>query len=612
MLHPFIKQAGRIINSGQSRSLVVTGNITDLFFDENNEANNRYIPLIDLLINTWSLKGNLLIIYELNGPIRFLNREDRQKMRDAWCKLHNDENQRAIDLALAKTKSEIARLSSQPKHSFDQCLKRAEENPTYALELLRQICLCSRMQHEGVPLLWEDIIIIIEGTEFLVPEGEISRMSDIDRQRVSILRDWFSDPGFVNGNDTVLLLAESISALNEKIIRLPQVLDIEVPSPSIENRTHLIRWFNKQLPEGSKLTLWDTQEALANITAGLSNHALLQLLRQAAHLNRKLTAAEAIAKVEDYIKDQLGEDVVEFKKPEHTLKDVVGFTKLKAFLKSELIPRVQSTGKSALPGAVIGGPIGAGKTFILEAVAGELNCVVLVLKNIRSKWFGGTDILFERLRRIIHALEKSLIFVDEADTQFGGVNEGIHATERRLTGKIQAMMSDPQLRGKASWLLISARIHLLSPDIRRPGRAGSLIIPVLDPEGGDLDDFIAWMIRPVFKSNSACPTLKDAESLLKSSVKHAYAAVFAELRSHLMAFAERTGEEKLTIDTIQTIVADFIPPSLEKTRRYQTLQSLVNCTRISLLPEGITQDNIDTTRSQWTQEIASLETQGIR
>jgi len=612
MVHSFIKQAGRIINSGQSCSLVMTGNITDLFFDESAEETDGYVPLIDLLINTWSLKGNILVVYELNGPIRFVQKGDMQKVRDAWGKLHDDENQRAIDLALAKTKSEIARLNSQPKYSFDQCLKRAEGNPTYTLELLRQMCLCSRIQQDGVPLLWEDIIIIIEGTEFLVPDSEISRMSDIDRQRVSILRDWFSDPGFVNGKDTVILLSESVNSLNEKITRLPQVVDLEVPAPSIENRSHLIRWFNKQLPEGKKLKLWDTQEALAKITAGLSNHALLQLLRQTSHLDRKLTAEEAIAKVEDYIKNQLGEDVVEFKKPEHGLQDVIGFKQLKRFLKKEFIPRIRSTGKSALPGAVIGGPIGAGKTFILEAVAGELNVVVLVLKNIRSKWFGGTDVLFERLRRIIYALEKSLIFVDEADTQFGGVNEGVHATERRLTGKIQAMMSDPQLRGKASWLLLSARIHLLSPDIRRPGRAGSLMIPILDPEADDLDDFIAWMIRPVFKVSKDCPTVKDAVNALEPSLKNPYAAVFAELRSNLIALAELNGEEKLTIDEIKAIIADFIPPALEKTRRYQTLQSLINCTRISLLPEGITQDNIEATRSRWAEEVAALESQGVR
>ena len=88
-----------------------------------------------------------------------------------------------------------------------------------------------------------------------------------------------------------------------------------------------------------------------------------------------------------------------------------------------------------------------------------------------------------------------LIFVDEADTQFGGVGADAHETERRLTGKIQAMMSDPALRGRVVWLLITARIHRLSPDIRRPGRAGDLIIPILDPEGPDRREFIAWAVR---------------------------------------------------------------------------------------------------------------------
>lgn len=611
MAYEFVKETGRIINSGQSRSLVMTGNITDLFLSEGAGTDN-YIPLIDLLIDSWTLQGNLLVIYELNGPIRFLSKADRQKMRDAWGKLHEDENQHAIDLALARTKSEIARLSAEPRYSFDQCLKRAEGNPTYALEFLRQMCLCSRLVEDDVPLLWEDLIIIIEGAEFLIPEGEISRMGDVDRQRVSVCRDWFSDSGFVNGKDTVVLLSESLSILNEKVVRLPQVLEVEVSSPSEADRADLIRWFNKQLPDDNKLKLWDTQETLSKMTAGLSAHALLQLLRHTSHLKRKLTGNEVIAKVQDYIQDQLGEDVVEFKKPEHRLKDVVGFTKLKEFMRGEFMPRIKSTGKSALPGAVIGGPIGSGKTFILEAVAGELNIVVLVLKNIRSKWFGGTDIIFERLRRIIYALEKSLIFVDEADTQFGGVDEGVHATERRLTGKIQAMMSDPLLRGKASWLLISARIHLLSPDIRRPGRAGSLIIPILDPQGEDLEAFVSWMIRPVFKSNAACPSVKEAVAELKPIMPGAYAAVFAELRSNLIAVAELNDTEKLTIDDIREVIVDYIQPAVGKTRRYQELQSLLNCTRLSLLPGNISRDEIEAQREKWSQEITILEASGIR
>jgi hypothetical protein len=98
----------------------------------------------------------------------------------------------------------------------------------------------------------------------------------------------------------------------------------------------------------------------------------------------------------------------------------------------------------------------AGKSFIFEAVAAELGIPVLVLKNLRSKWFGETDVIFERLRRCLEALSKVLLFVDEADTQFGGVGQDTHETERRLTGKIQAMMGDSSLRGKVIWLQVYA------------------------------------------------------------------------------------------------------------------------------------------------------------
>ena len=114
-----------------------------------------------------------------------------------------------------------------------------------------------------------------------------------------------------------------------------------------------------------------------------------------------------------------------------------------------------SGGKSA----AVAGPTGGGKTFIFEAAACALDLPVLVRKNIRSQWFGQTDVVLEQLRRVLEALVKVVIFVDEADTQFGGVGPETHDTERRLTGKIQQMMSDPRLRGRVIWLLMTARIH---------------------------------------------------------------------------------------------------------------------------------------------------------
>ena len=169
--------------------------------------------------------------------------------------------------------------------------------------------------------------------------------------------------------------------------------------------------------------------------------------------------------------------------------------------------------------------------------------VVLVIKNLRSKYYGETDVIFERLRRVLMALSRVLIFIDEADTQLGGGGADTHETERRLTGKIQSMMSDPLLRGKVVWLLVTARIHLLSPDIRRPGRVGDLIIPVLDPEGKDREAFLDWVASPVISGKL---TGEDRERFAVATDGWS-AAGFAALRSELDA-AEQRFEERKTID----------------------------------------------------------------
>ena len=267
------------------------------------------------------------------------------------------------------------------------------------------------------------------------------------------------------------------------------------------------------------------------------------------------------------------------------------------------MPRITSTGSDAIPGMSVCGPIGSGKTFIFEGLAGELDIPVLVLKNIRSMWFGQTDVIFERLKRLLMALVKVLIFVDEADTQFGNVGQDAHSTERRLTGKIQAMMSDPQLRGNITWLLMTARIYNLSPDLRREGRVGDMVVPVLDPSGEDREAFLRWTIAKVVGG----PISEEAVEQLLELTEDYSAASFASLRSDLEA-ANLLKKDELTLDEIIAVVEDRILPDIGPIRRYQTLQALVNCTRKSLLPGEYSPD----IRASWVKQIAQLEAVGVR
>jgi len=591
----FWKEAGRILNAGQTRSLFVTGNIYDLFRHEEADGDVKYLPIYDLLTSKWDVPQCLVVAYALTGPVRFLNNDGRAKMKEAWVEWRTgmDSDQRAIKKMLSTTKK-VKSEADFVDEEFDQNLRKSIGNTTLALALLRQMCLCS-----ASGALKQNLIIILESADMMLPENPISRLSDADRKRVSMCQDWFSDPEFTSGQDSVILVGESRSMVHKRITQLPQMLAVEAPTPDVPTRRAFIDWFEEHSEE--PIQSWGSKEELAELTAGLSLHALDQMLKGAKYRGEPLSQSSVVEKVEEFIKSQLGEDIVEFKKPSHYLTDVVGFTDLKEFLGDELIPRFRSTGKDALPGAAVCGPIGSGKTFIFEAVAAELDMVVLVLKNIRSQWFGETDVIFERLRRTLNALSKVLIFVDEADTQFGGVGKDAHSTERRLTGKIQAMMSDPRLRGRVLWLLMTARIHLLSPDIRRPGRVGDLIIPILDPKGSDREDFIRWVVSPVLEGELDDETMER----IKAATEGFFAASYAALRSELKANRAR---RELGVDDIVAIIENQIPPAIELTRQYQTLQALINCTRRNLLPDpNVTSED----RAEWHREIKRLEAMGV-
>jgi SpoVK/Ycf46/Vps4 family AAA+-type ATPase len=581
--YPFFGNLARIINSGQARSIVISGNIYDLYFD-----GKQYVPLMPFIQAKTQIPGLIQVIYELNGPVR-VSDEDKTKLREAWAAWKNGIATDAIPMREVLNDGSKFELR---RREFDQYLRDAIGNATQALEFLRQLTICSRT------CLKENLLIMIEGADMLLPsgDGDVARMNDAQVRRIAIVTDWFGDPSFFGGKDTVLLFAESRSLIHPRIARLPQVLSVDVSAPDLASRKHFIQWHsvssgNRSVPQSA--------DTVAEATAGLSLHAMRQLLLAADYSQKPINRQDITLQVEQFIQSQLGEDVIEFKKPSQSLKDVIGFSKLKEFLQTYLIPRMKLPDDRALPGAAIAGPIGGGKTFIFEAVAAELDMPVLVLKNIRSQWFGQTDVIFERLTRVLEALEQVVIFVDEADTQFGSVGEGAHETERRLTGKIQGMMSDPRLRGKVIWLLMTARIHLLSPDIRRPGRVGDLIIPILDPVGEDRKDFIRWMLKPTNLGDDALVDWLDMEGLEQDFSSAGYAA----LRSQLKAIPPKDQEE------LKSTIRDFMQPAIKQTRRYQTLQALVNCTRRSLLPDPSISDK---DRALMEDEIRLLELQGIR
>ena len=401
--YAFFTRLARILNSEQSRSIILSGNVYDLF-----DSGTQYVPLIPFLVEKTRARGLIRVVYELNGPVRVL--DEPEKVKNAWIawKSGSDPDTLLLRGLRERGKSEFERLGDQ----FDQLLLDAIGNPTLALELLRQLTVCSRSG-----CLQEHLLILIEAADMLLPagSGDVASLGDRQLHRISIVQDWFGDPAFMNGHDSVCLIAESRSLVHPRVARLPQVLSVEIPSPAAADRLHFIEQFLAASPR--KPQLWGSPDELAALTAGLSIHAVRQLLLGAAYGDEPLRPGDVVGKVEEFIQAQLGEDVIEFKKPSHTLDAVVGFSKLKQFLRDELLPRFRAPADRALPGG--GGRADRRrKTFILKrsppsghARAGAQKYPQPVVRPDRRD--------LERAGR--SKRWKSGDLVDEADTQFGGV-----------------------------------------------------------------------------------------------------------------------------------------------------------------------------------------------
>ena len=550
----FIKSLKKIINTGQSRSVIITGNVQDLFFD-----GNEYVPLTKFICSQCKvekqegIKGLTQVLFELNKPVNIVG--DKVELENIWLKVF--------------------------KKPLDERLKESESNATFALSFLQSLAECNRTIKSST----NNLLTIIEAADMLLPEEEISRMSLQDRKRIAIVKEWFSDTQFMGSGDSVVLIAESRSNIHSLISKLPQVLAVNIPLPDKDDREHFIKWFVEK--KGLKLNQNPT--VIAEQTSGLSIHAIRQLL-----LSEDVSLPSIAVKVEEYMVSQLGEGVVEFLRPQHKLDDLIGYTKLKRFLREELIPGFKD---GSIGGCVMGGPIGGGKTHTCKAVCSELGIPVILLKNLRSQWYGGTDVITDRLERLIHSFYQIGIFIDEADTQFGGVEDG-HETERRLTGKIQAMMSDQTLKGKVFWFLMTARIHRLSADIRREGRL-DLIIPILDPEGDDKKEFIKWTFGDLKGEDGVLATEhKDVHSLIKNYSSASFDALRKRIKS----------KKPQTLKAAIKIAKDILQADIADTRHYQKLQALVNCTRRSLIfNDDATDEEVEKARKEWRDELNRLE-----
>ncbi len=352
-------------------------------------------------------------------------------------------------------------------------------------------------------------------TAFLFDYGELlCPPGDRSAEALALLLTWARHPVVRRVNAIFVLLAPSLGQLHPGLVQSGYTTAIRVPLPDpAERRACIQSRFDGPAQEA---------ERLAALSAGLTLANLDNLLRLARWAEAQAGPQDATAPTHEasdgptpgedlpaaltagcapprtppqrdaFLKEakkQLIESqcpgLLRFVDPDSTLADVAGHTTAKARLTEDAALIRQGALDLVPMGYLVCGPVGAGKSFLVQSYAGTVGIPCVELQNFRSKYVGETEANLERILGVLGQLGPVAVLVDEADAALGTRGAvGDSGTSARVFARLAAQMGDTRFRGRIIWFLLTCRPDRVPIDLKRQGRCEEHI-PLFYPATGE-------------------------------------------------------------------------------------------------------------------------------
>jgi hypothetical protein len=358
------------------------------------------------------------------------------------------------------------------------------QNPRGAVEFLTQFfryaANLSRMGRSNM-----QVGLLMRGAHLIAPALRGGLSYDLAALS-SLIRDWGSESLLTEHNLATFLVADNISDLHPIITTNPRAAQVQIPLPTVTELASAIRLLAPTYPKAMERYA-AAPEAPAEQLAGTTLAAVESMLKTMHHKGRAIEARD-LADLKKELVERDSQGLIDFIEPDRTLNDLYGQEKVKAWLRQDIALWAKGDTKAMPMGYLICGPVGTGKTYMVECFAGEAGVPVVKLKNFRDRWVGSTEGNLEKIFRLLHALGRCVVFVDEADQALGSRDAGAQGGDSGVGGRVYGMMaqemSDTRNRGKILWILASSRPDLIEVDLKRPGRVDVKIplFPTTEPE----------------------------------------------------------------------------------------------------------------------------------
>ena len=326
-----------------------------------------------------------------------------------------------------------------------------------------------------------------------------------------LLRDWATEELLVQHSLVTCLFADNLNDLHPLIVQNPRAGAIQVTQPAAGELRAILTLIEPEYPK-ALAEFKGKASTLADQLAGASVNSIEELLKLKEYTSEAIQLRDLVVLKKSLIEKDC-DNLIEFIESKRTLDDLYGQNSLKEWLRQDVMLWRESRIQALPMGYLVCGPVGTGKTFLVECLAGDAGIPVVNIKNFRDKWVGSTEGNLEKIFRLLHALGRCFVFVDEADQTLGKRDSG--ANDAGLSGRVYSMlareMSAGDNRGKIIWVLASSRPDLIETDLKRPGRV-DVKIPIF-PASTRADGF--ELLRALCKRNGVPIDENDFGSIEK-------------------------------------------------------------------------------------------------
>lgn len=539
----------RLYLSNAANQFVLHGNVRDRLLVESEAGSAALGNLSEFLTNQQLRRFDLVLGYELGRGLRVLSGE---------------EFLRKLSLAesLPKDPAEAVAWIDRFLRYCVNLRRLSPGSPEAAL-------LAGRNHH---------LAVVIESADLVFPVARQVRDYPLNAM-ASIVRSWSHESHFLEQNLAVFLVTEHLNDLNHLLAQNQRAARIEIPMPDEATLVEVFRHFETIRPKALS-NFSGRPETPASRLAGASVASIEALLKERDYLGNPLEGSD-LADLKKSLVERDAQDLIEFLEPTRTLDDVHGSEAVKTWMRQDLA-LWRAGDLAAMPmGYLLCGPVGTGKTYLVECLAGEAGVPVVKLKNFRDRWVGSTEGNLEKIFGLLHALGRCIVFVDEADQALGSRESG--TGDSGVSGRVYSMMakemSNTANRGRVLWILASSRPDLIEVDLKRPGR-----VDVKFPLFPALDGAEAYgLIRALGKKHrldlpKECPA--DLLSLMPSNVTPGSAEAIAV---KIYRQVKIDGLEALA--ALRDCLDEYQSPVPEETMDFQIRLAVREASDLGFVPE---------------------------